>query len=80
MLKLAMTVLWPSFLSAIMAEGLFFSIFDPVELLFVGGQLDLKPIAVYTMGFFFFWTVCAIASMISLYLVRTESATKQHPF
>jgi hypothetical protein len=80
MLKLAMTVLWPSFLSAAMAEGLFFSVFDPAELLLVGGQLDLKPIAAYTLGFFFFWAVCSIASMISLYLVRTESATQQHPF
>lgn len=78
MLKLAMTVLWPSCLSAIMAEGLFFSVFDPNELTLLGGQLELQPIAAYTMGFFFFWTVCAIASMISMYLVRTESS--QHPF
>ena len=80
MLKLAMTVLWPSFLSAIMAEGLFFSVFDPSELMLLGGHLELEPIAAYTMGFFFFWTVCSIASMISLYLVRTENHTPQHPF
>ena len=80
MLKLAMTVLWPSFLSAIMAEGLFFSVFDPNELMLLGGHLELEPIAAYTMGFFFFWTVCSIASMISLYLVRTEAPAQQHPF
>ena len=80
MLKLAMTVLWPSFLSAIMAEGLFFSVFDPSELMLLGGHLELEPIAAYTMGFFFFWTVCSIASMISLYLVRTEAPAQQHPF
>ncbi len=79
MLKLAMTVLWPSFLSAILAEGLFFSVFDPADLMLVGGHMELQPIAAYTMGFFFFWTVCSIASMISLYLVKTESPLQQ-PF
>jgi hypothetical protein len=78
MLKLAMTVLWPSFLSAIMAEGLFFSVFDPADLMLLGGQIEMPSIAVYTIGFFFFWMICAIASMISLYLVKTE--TSQHPF
>ncbi len=80
MLKLAMAVLWPSFISAIMAEGLFFSVFDPNDLMLVGGHLEFEPIAAYTIGFFFFWTVCSIASMISLYLVRTENQARQHPF
>lgn len=79
MLRLAMSVLWPSFLSAIMAEGFFFSVFDPAELVLIGGQTDLPPIAAYTLGFFFFWAFCAIASMLSLYLVRTE-APGQPPF
>ena len=38
----------------------------------VADYLDMPPIAAYTVGFFFFWTICAIASMISMYLVRTE--------
>ena len=53
MLRLAMLILWPSFLVAIMAEGFFFSLFDPVDLLLVGGHVDLPPIAAYTIGFFF---------------------------
>lgn len=77
MLRLAMSVLWPSFLSAIIAEGFFFSVFDPSDLMLVGGHVEVEPIAAYTMGFFFFWTVCSIASMISLYLIRTE--TPSHP-
>jgi len=79
MLKLAMAVLWPSFLSAIMAEGLFFSTFDPMDLMLAGGHAELPPIAAYTLGFFFFWTFAAIASMLSLYLVRTETPA-QPPF
>jgi hypothetical protein len=79
MLKLAMAVLWPSFMAAIMAEGFFFSMFDPIDLKMVGGHIDLPPIAAYTIGFFFFWSFGALASMLSLYLVRTE-APSQPPF
>lgn len=79
MLRLTMAVLWPSFMAAIMAEGFFFSMFDPIELIRVGGHIDLPPIAAYTIGFFFFWSFGALASMISLYLVRTE-ARSQPPF
>ncbi len=79
MLRLAMSVLWPSFLTAILAEGFFFSVFDPADLMLVGGHVDLPPIAAYTIGFFFFWTFCSLASMISIYLLRTELPT-QPPF
>jgi hypothetical protein len=61
--RLAMTVLWPSFLAAAMAEGLFFSLFDP-DLL-----SGLPPAAVYSIGFFLFWTLCALASVLTYYLV-----------
>ena len=78
MLRLAMLILWPSFLVAIMAEGFFFSLFDPVDLLLVGGHVDLPPIAAYTIGFFFFWSLCSLAAMLSCYLLRTEDG--QPPF
>jgi Na+-driven multidrug efflux pump len=76
MLKLAMAVLWPSFVAAIMAEGCFFSLFDPVDLMMVGGYTDLPPIAAYTIGFFFFWIFGALTSVLSLYLVRTEAPSQ----
>ncbi len=79
MLKLAMTVLWPSFLTAALADGFFFSMFDPADLVMVGGHVDLPPIAAYTIGFFFFWSFGALASMMSLYLLRTEQPA-QPPF
>ena len=78
MLRLAMLILWPSFLVAIMAEGFFFSLCDPVDLLLVGGHVDLPPIAAYTIGFFFFWSFCSLAAMLSCYLLRTEDG--QPPF
>lgn len=69
MVRLIMVVLWPSFLVAIIAEGVFFSLFDPHDLLLASGQGDLTPRAVYTIGFFFFWLSCSLASMLSCYLI-----------
>lgn len=79
MLKLAMVVLWPSFMAAILAEGFFFSMFDPADLMMVGGHIDMPPIGAYTIGFFFFWSFGALASMLSLYLVRSD-APAEPPF
>lgn len=63
-------ILWPSFLVAIIAEGFFFSLFDPHELSFMGSQMELTPIAIYTIGFFFFWLFCSLASMVTYYLIN----------
>ena len=68
MRRLAMLVLWPSFLAAAMAEGLFFSVFSP-DVLWV-----MPPVAVYSIGFFFFWCLCALASMLTYYLVAAPDA------
>jgi len=74
-----MSVLWPSFLTAILAEGFFFSVFDPADLMLVGGYIDIPPVAVYTLGFFFFWAFCSLASMLSIYMLRTE-LSNEPPF
>ncbi|MFC3108755.1 hypothetical protein ACFQAT_09165 [Undibacterium arcticum] len=70
MLRLAMNILWPSFLAAIVAEGCFFSLFDPDGLLHLSHQIELSRIAAYTLGFFFFWIFCSLASMLTYYLVN----------
>ncbi|RJG14945.1 hypothetical protein [Massilia cavernae] len=65
MRKLAMVVLWPSFVAAVLAEGLFFSLFDPGEL----PRVELfDTVAVYTIGFFSFWALGAFASLLTHYL------------
>ena len=69
MKRLMMVVLWPAFLVAIVAEGFFFSLFNPDDVCLVGMPLDLPPMAVYTIGFFFFWLFCALASMLTCYLI-----------
>lgn len=69
MARLMMVVLWPSFLVAIVAEGFFFSMFDPYDLSLLGTHADVKPLAVYTVGFFCFWLFCSLASMLTCYLI-----------
>jgi len=73
MARLMMVVLWPSFLVAIVAEGFFFSLFDPNDLSFIGSDIELNPLAAYTIGFFIFWVFCSLASMLTCYLIGTPN-------
>lgn len=68
MARLAMVVLWPSFLVAIAAEGVFFSLVDPRDLFLLGGLQEVKPVGIYTIGFFSFWLFGALASMLTWFL------------
>jgi hypothetical protein len=76
-LRMAMTVLWPAFLVAAFADGLVFSLFDPARIL--PEHAPLSPLAVYTIGFFFFWVMGALASMLSCYLALVPD-DHQGPF
>jgi hypothetical protein len=69
-------VLWPSFLAACVASLLFFAAVDPVLLRDAGPRLlaGLDREAGYALGFLFFWGVGALASALSVYLIRTERA------
>ncbi|MEN8176080.1 MAG: hypothetical protein ABFS23_09970 [Pseudomonadota bacterium] len=63
-------ILWPSFLTAIPATGLFFSLFDPVELGEIAGFGEITRLGGYTLGFFSFWIVTAVSGAISVYFAR----------
>lgn len=66
-------ILWPSFLAACVATGLFFGQVDPLELDAITTPMrDFSIEAGYAIGFFFFWGICAISSVISVFLVRTS--------
>jgi hypothetical protein len=61
------SVLWPSFLVAIVANGVFFSAFDPVDLIPFNLDIDISPLAAYSIGFFLFWILAIISSTGTLY-------------
>lgn len=66
-------ILWPSFLTAAVATGLFFGLIDPRDLDIVSTAFTEFPVeAGYAIGFFFFWGICALSSLISVFLIRTS--------
>ena len=66
-------ILWPSFLAASIATMVFFGQVDPQALQAITTPpRDFSIEAGYAIGFFFFWAVCAISSVISVFLVRTS--------
>ena len=63
-------VLWPSFLIAAVAEGVFFTVIDPQELYLFGEPVHYSRIATYSIGFLGFWLVCAASSLSTIFLQR----------
>jgi len=71
-LQKCIAILWPSFLTAIVATGVFFSAFDPDDLIPFGVDLTISRLGIYTIGFFLFWLVTAIAGIGTLYFAITN--------
>lgn len=67
MLKILL-VLWPSFVVAGIAEGVFFTVIDPQELYLFGEPVNFSRLATYSIGFFCFWVVCATSSLMTWFL------------
>ena len=65
---IVMSVLWPSFLMACVTSGLVFSLISPEQLMLLDTRIHLSSIGVYTVGFFVFWLVGAIASSLTALL------------
>ena len=63
----AIALLWPSFISAIIASGVFFSAFNPKDLVPYDFDIDISPLAAYSTGFFIFWIIALISSYGTLY-------------
>lgn len=68
MARKLINIFWASFLIAIWAEGVFFSIFDPELLPLAHLGVDLRPHAIYTLGFLFFWSCGALSSFLTCHL------------
>ena len=65
-------ILWPSFLVAIVASGLFFSAFDPDDLYPFGEQVEISRLGIYSIGFLLFWLVSAVSGIGTLYFAMTN--------
>ena len=70
-----MAVLWPSFLMAAAATGVFFSLFDPQEFWLFGAHLEISRLGAYTIGFFGFWGVGIASSALAVMLAAPSEAS-----
>lgn len=71
-MRQAIVILWPSFIVGGIAEGLFFTVFDPQELYLFGEPSSLSRMAVYTIGFFLCWGMAAASSAFTCFLQRSS--------
>ena len=63
-------VLWPSFILAGVATTVFFTVFDPLDLLACAGEPPFSRLGAYTIGFFLFWLLTASSSVSTTYFLR----------
>ncbi|ORU94089.1 MAG: hypothetical protein A6F70_07555 [Cycloclasticus sp. symbiont of Bathymodiolus heckerae] len=62
--------LWPSFWMACGLSGIVFSAIDPSLITSQIGLTELSHLGAYTIGFFFFWAVCAWSGFFSIIFSR----------
>lgn len=79
MMQRLIHILWPSFLVAGIADILFTSLFDPLQIMYQGEPLIEHRIAAYTIGFFFFWLICIGSSAMTCYFQRGSDEINRCP-
>lgn len=74
-------ILWPSFVAAAIAEFVFFAVADPQQLYWMGEQVKFSASATYSIGFLFFWMICAGSSVLTYLLLppRIRAALSMKP-
>ncbi|MFQ5660796.1 MAG: hypothetical protein ACE5GZ_10225 [Gammaproteobacteria bacterium] len=70
-----LAVLWLSFLMAVVATGLFFSVIDPLELKYCVSFPAVSRTGAYTIGFFLFWLLTASSSLLAVYFTYPSTTS-----
>lgn len=68
--SILMVVLWPAFLMACVATGVFFSLVDPMELIVLDERVQVHMLGAYTIGFLIFWVLGAFSSWLTALLLQ----------
>ena len=74
-----MWIVWPSFLMAGVLELLVFALVDPQDMHWFGHAFEASRQAVYTLGFFVFWFLIALASAMTLFLSLPANEVNRSP-
>ena len=72
-MKRTIWILWPAFIVAGVAEVIFFTMFDPMELHLFGQPAGISRLAMYSFGFLFFWAFAAASSALTCYFQRSAA-------
>ena len=64
------SILWPSFITAGIANSFFFTFFEPDALLYAAGYSSMSNIAVYSIGFFMFWLLTSSSCVMTSYFMK----------
>lgn len=73
-------VVWPSFLAGAVGTAVFFALVDPDGLaLALVEPRAFSTTTVYSLGFFFFWSMCGLSSLLTTWLIRTERRRDEFP-
>lgn len=70
-------ILWPSFISAIAGEVVFFAFIDPQELYLMGEQVHWSKTAGYSIGFLMFWALTALTTSLCYFFQNPLQAAEQ---
>ncbi|HKK14477.1 MAG TPA: hypothetical protein VKA14_07420 [Gammaproteobacteria bacterium] len=72
-------VLWPSFLMSALATVLFFTAFDPRDMLAATRFAEMSRLGAYTVGFFLFWLLTTVSSALTCYFRRPCADPNRRP-
>lgn len=76
-MKLGIWILWPSFIVGGIANAMFFTLFDPLELHVYLDVLPAGRTAAYTVGLFAFWAIAACSSAFTCFIQRGAAEVNQ---
>ena len=71
--RLIIGALWPSFWMACALSGIIFSAIDPIIIASQIGCPHISYLGAYSIGFLFFWLVCAWSGFFSIIFSRAAS-------
>jgi hypothetical protein len=63
-------ILWPGFLVSGVATVVVFTVIDPVQVSACMGGPQVSYTAAYSMGFFLFWLMTSLSSLLTCYFQR----------
>lgn len=71
-------ILWPSFLAAAIGNAVFFTVFDPRDLVVFGEPVHASRLAVYSIGFFSLWLLTIVSNVLTYYLQKSAIDVNRH--